>query len=104
MLNVGQNKKYCNLSNTKMENNNEFEKVVMKNPTRYYFDDINRIQSFDFRNIFENIYDVTYKPFHIVFNKVLLDPEKYDAIFNKIRYLIGLKRSTTFLLLCKNQH
>ena len=51
MLNVGQNKKYCNLSNTKMENNNEFEKVIIKNPTRYYFDDINRIQSFDFDNI-----------------------------------------------------
>ena len=51
MLNIGQNKKYCNLGNTKMESNNEFEKFVVKNPRRYYFDEINRIQSFDFDNI-----------------------------------------------------
>ena len=34
-----------------MEINNEFKKMDIKNRTRYYFDDIIRIEDFNFDNI-----------------------------------------------------
>ena len=36
---------------------------------------------------------------------VLLGPEKYDAIYNRIRYLISLRGGITyfFTIFCKNQ-
>ena len=62
------------------------------------------------------IYYVSYKtlfdakPLHIIFDKangfrdyyrtkylVLVGPEKYNAIYDRIRYLIGLKRGTTYV-------
>ena len=52
------------------------------------------------------VYDISYKTLHIRFDKlhgfigvyhetiylVIFGPEKYDAIYNRIRYLIGVKR------------
>ena len=54
------------------------------------------------------------KPFNIRFNKIdgfiryslLFGPETYDAIYNRIRYLISLKSGITYIflsLLPKNQ-
>ena len=91
----------------------------------YYFDGIIKIEDFDFDNILldekshENslIYDVSYKnligakPVRIMLDKVngfirdydgtkclvLFAPEKYDAIFDRIRYLIGLKSGVAYV-------
>ena len=99
--------------------NNEFEKVRIKNRTCYYFDDIIKLGDFDFSDILidekshENnlICYISYKtlivpkPMRIRFHQidgvikiygrtkylVLLGPEKYDAIYNRIRYLISLQ-------------
>ena len=99
--------------------NNECIKVRIKFYTCYYFDDIIKLEDFDFDNILidekshENILinDISYqtlivpKPLCIRFDKidgfirtyggtrylVLLGPEKYDAIYNRIRYFISLK-------------
>ena len=90
-----------------------------------YFDDIIKLEDFDFDNILtyekshENIliYDISYKtlivlkPLRIGFDKmdgfiriydgtrylVLLGPEKYGTIYNRIRYLISLKSSITYI-------
>ena len=114
--------------------NNEFKKVSIKIRMCYYFDDIIKLEDFDFDNILtyekshENIliYDISYKtlivlkPLRIGFDKmdgfiriydgtrylVLLGPEKYDSIYNRIRYPISLKTGITdehsFSLLCEN--
>ena len=98
--------------------NNELKKVRIKNCTCYYFDDIIKLEDFDLDNILidekshENIliYDISYKtligskPLRIRLDKidrfiriydetkylVLLGPEKYDVIYNRIRYLITI--------------
>ena len=110
-------------NNIKIENN-ELEKVGIKNPACCHFDKIIKIEDFDFDNILlekkscENIliYDVSHKalvstkPLHIMFDKVdmfirdydgpkylvLFNPEKYNSIYDKIRYLMGLKSSITY--------
>ena len=109
--------------------------VHIKSRASYYFDDIIKLEDFDFDNVLidekshENIliYDISYKTsigpkfLRIRFDKIdgfiriydgirylfLLGPEKYDAIYNRIRYLISLKRSITYIsfpLFCKNQN
>ena len=110
--------------------NNEFKKVLNKDRTCYYFDDIIQLEDFDFnilivKNAHENIliYDVSYtnrpKPLRIRFVKIegftrvydgtryltLFGSEKYDAIYNRIRYLISLKSGITYFLslFCKYQ-
>ena len=83
------------------------------------------LEDFDLNNILRNkksnenilIYDISYetligpKPFQIRFDKrdgffkvydeskylVLLGPEKNDTIYNRIRYLISLKSSVTYI-------
>ena len=103
--------------------NNEFKEVRIKNRTCYYFDVIIKLEDFDFDNILvdekshENIliYDISCKtlagpkPLRIRFDKidgyiriydgtrylVLLGPEKYDAIYNRIRYLVSLTSGIT---------
>ena len=93
--------------------NNEFKKVPVKNRTCSYFNDIIKLDEFDFDNIFigekshENtlIYDISYKtlidpkPLCIRFDKIdgftkifdgtryliLFGSEKYEAIYNRIR-------------------
>ena len=99
---------------------NELKKVYIKNRTCYYFDDIIKMKNFGFRNVlmdqksYENnfIYKISYEtliganPLHIRFDKVdrfirvhgwtrytlvLFILEKFDTIYNRIRYFIILK-------------
>ena len=90
---------------TKWNEEWEIKKACIKNCSCYYFDDIIKIENFDFENIllveksYETIllYVVSYKnlidakPLRIIFSKVdyvgtkylvLLGPEKDDAIFD----------------------
>ena len=104
--------------------NNEFNNIRIKNGTCYYFNDIIKLEEFDVdyalideksnKNIL--IYDIyktliEIKPLRIRFDKidwfiriydgtrclVLFGSEKYDAINNRIRYLISLKSSITYI-------
>ena len=103
------------------------KKVRIKNRMCYYFDDIIKLEDFHIDNILidekshENIlvYDILYKtsigtkPLRVRFDKIdgfirfydgityltLFGSEKYDAIYNRIRYLISLKSSSiTYIL------
>ena len=113
--------------------NNEFKKVHPKNRTYYFFKDIIELD-FDIDNTLMDeksqkntlIYDILYKnlieskSLRIRFDKIdgfiriydktryltLFGYEKYDSIYNRIRYLISLKSSITYVffsLLRKNQ-
>ena len=96
-----------------MESNDELEEIHIKNRAYCYFDNMIKIEDFDFDDIllneklYENIliYNISYKtltgpkPLRIRFNNldgfirvydgtkylVLFGPEKYDAIYNRIR-------------------
>ena len=91
----------------------------------YYFDDKIKLEDFDLDNILIDekshknilIYGISYKtliasnPFWIRFDKIdgiiriydgtryltLFDTKKYDAIYDRIRYLINLKSSITYI-------
>ena len=104
-------------------------KNCIKNCTCYYFDEIIKIEGFDFDNIlldersYKNILIygiwcknlIGAKPLRIMFNKVdefirvydgtrylvLFGPEKYDAIYNRIKYVISQKNGITFVF-CHN--
>ena len=106
--------------------NNEFKKVRIKNCTCYCFDDTIKLEDFDLDDIlideesYENvlIYDISYKtligvkPLQIRFNKIdgiiriydrsryltLFGTKEYDAIYDKIRYLIGIKSGITCII------
>ena len=106
-----------------MESNNELKEIDVKNSGRYYFNDIIKMEGFDFNNIVLDekshrnilLYCISYKnlidakPLDVKFNKadgfirvyngvrylVLLGPEKYDAICNRITYLICQKSGIT---------
>ena len=110
-----------------MESNDELKEMYIKNCIWYYFSDIIKTEDFDFDIIlineksYENIlfYDISYKtligakPLCIRLDKVdrfirvydgtrylvLFRPEKYDAIFNRIRYLISQKSGIIMLYL-----
>ena len=97
-----------------MKNNNELKETNIKQFTCYHFDDTVNINDIDLNNIlideksYENIliYDVSYKtlynvkPLRIIFNKVdeyikkmtklnkfvLFQSEKYERLFERIRY------------------
>ena len=94
-----------------MESNDELKEIDIKHCACYYSDDI-RVGDFGFNNVllssklFENtlIYDISYKTFvsaralGISFDKVdgiryllLFGPERYDAIYDRVRYLINKK-------------
>ena len=103
-----------------------FKKLVL-NIVCYYFDDIVIFEYFDFDNIlideksYKNIliYKILYrtligpKSLRIRFNKidgfirvydgtrylVLFGPEKYDVIYNRIRYMISQKSVITYVTL-----
>ena len=107
--------------------NNEFEKDRVKNRTRYYFHDIIKLklEDFDLDNILIDkksrhqifIYDISYKTligpkplwvkvikidgFIRIFdgnkNSKLFVSEICDAIYNRIRYLLNLKKSITYI-------
>ena len=104
--------------------NNEFLKVRFKNRTGYYFDDKIKFEHFDYVNSLIDeksqqnilIYDILHKdligakPFRTKYNQVdgcirvydgskylvLFGLEKYDAIYNRIRYLISQKSGITY--------
>ena len=96
--------------------NNEFKKVRIKNRKLENFDlDNTLIDEKSHENIL--IYDISCKtlidskPLRIRFDKidglirisngskylVLLGPKKYDAIYDRIRYLINLKSGITYI-------
>ena len=106
-----------------MWSTDELKEVIIKNRTRYYFDDIIKIGDFHFNNILIDekscknilVYDFSYKtlsgskPLRTRFDEVdgfirvydgirysvLFAPEKHDAIYNKTRYLINQKCGIT---------
>ena len=101
--------------------NNKFKNVCMC----YYFDGIIKLEGFDIDNILIDkklhkdilIYDVSGKtlidpkPLHIRFNKIdefiriydgtryltLFGSEKYDVVYDRIRYHIGIKSGITYI-------
>ena len=103
--------------------NNEFNKVCIKNRTCYYFDEIIKLGDFDLDNVLIDekshknvlIDDILYKtlidPKHlrIRFDKMdgfiydgtryltLLVSEKYDVTYDRIRYLTSLKSDITYI-------
>ena len=100
------------------------QKKFTKNCTCYYFDDIVKIEDFNFDNYLIDkksnknilVYDISYKtlfsskPLRIRFDEVdgiirvyarirylvLFVPEKYHAIYNRIRCLISQKSNITY--------
>ena len=126
MQNIDLNKKvHCCTKNMKTENN-DFERVSIKNRTCYYFHDITKIKDFDFDNVlinsklYENIltYNISYKtltgskPLRIRFDKVsgfirvydgnkyltFFGTEKYNVIYNRIIYHIGIKSGIKYVI------
>ena len=77
--------------------NNEFYKVCIKNRTYYYFDDIIKLEDFDFNNILTDekshknilIYGISYKTL-IVSKPLRIRLDKIDGfirIYNTTKYL-----------------
>ena len=76
-----------------MESNDELKEIDIKNRTRYYFDDIMKVEDIDFDNIlldeksYENtlVYNILYKTFmgaksfRIKFDKVYGVSKMYDG-------------------------
>ena len=109
-----------------MESNDELKEIDINNRAYCYFDDIIKIEDFDFDNILVNkksykdilVYDMSYKtlidvkPLRNTFDKVdrfirvdggtrylvLLRTEKYDATFNRITYLVSQKSGITYII------
>ena len=109
-----------------MDSNDELKEIDVKNRTCYYFDGIIKIEDFNLDNVlsnekFENIlvYNISYKtfidvnkPLRITFDKivgfirvynetrylVLFGSEKYDFIYNRIRYLLGVQSGITYVI------
>ena len=106
-----------------MENKDELKEINIKSRTCctfYYFDDKIRLRDFSYNNIlldeksYENIsfYKILLKnfmgvkPLGIWFDKihdgirylVLFGPERNDAIYNRIRFLISEKRGITDII------
>ena len=109
-----------------MESKDELKETDMKDRICYYFNDIMRVIDIDFSDIlldeksYENIliYDISYKTFigakplrirfdeidrfiknyHGIIYLVLFGPERYDVIYNRIRYLISKKSGITDII------
>ena len=109
-----------------MDNNHGLKETDIKNRTCCCFDDIIKLEDFDLVNIlideksYKNIliYNISYKtligakhlPIRVnkidVFIRVydgtrylvLLEGEKYDLIYNRIKYLIGVKSGITYVI------
>ena len=105
--------------------NNEIKKVSIKNRAYYYFDDVIKFEDFDLDNILIDekshknilVHDISYKnligskPLQIRLDRIdgiiriydgtrylkLFSTKKYDAIYDRIRYLISLKSSITYI-------
>ena len=108
------------------DSNDELNEVNIKNRTCYCFDDIIKIEDFNLDNIlidgksFENnlVYSISYKtlidakPLRVRFDKVdgfirvydgtryfvLFGSEKYDFIYNRTRYVIGVKSGIIYVI------
>ena len=108
-----------------MESKNKLKEIDIKNRTCYYFDDIIKIEDFDRDNILIDkkssekilVNNISYKnliaakPLHIRFNEmdgfirvhdetrylVSFRSEKYDSIYNSIRYFISVKSDITYI-------
>ena len=98
---------------------NEFKNVCIKNRTFFFFNDMMKLEDFDFDNTLIDersheyilIYDISYKTlvgsktlrircdevdgFNRIYDGTryltLFGSEKYDAMYDRIRYLISLK-------------
>ena len=109
-----------------MENNDKLKEIDIKNCTCYYFDDIIKIETFDFDKIlineksYENILVcniscislIDSKPLRVRFNKidgfirvydrsryfVLFGSETYNSIYDRIRYLASVKSGITYII------
>ena len=109
-----------------MDSNVELKEINIKNCTCYYFDDITKIEDFNLDNILIDgkscgnilVYNILYKilidakPLRIMFHKidgfirvydgtrylVLFGSEKYDFIYNRIRYFIGVKCNIAYVI------
>ena len=108
-----------------MDSNYEFKEIHIKNHTCYYFDDIIKSEDFNLYNTlideksYEKILDynisyknLTAKPLCMRFDEidgfiraydgtrylVLFGSEKYDSIYNRIRYLISVKSGITYTI------
>ena len=109
-----------------MRSNDKLKEIDIKNRMCYYFDDIIQIEDFDLDNILIGetsyeiilVYNISYKslidskPLSIRFNKidgfirvydgtrylVLIGSEKYDSIYDRIRYLINVKSVITYII------
>ena len=63
--------------------NNEFKEVCIKNRTCYYFDDIIKLEDFNFDNILIDVlYDISYK--------TLIGPKPLRVRFDKIHGFIRI--------------
>ena len=63
--------------------NNEFKEVCIKNRTCYYFDDIIKLEDFNFDNILiDLLYDISYK--------TLIGPKPLRIRFDKIQGFIRI--------------
>ena len=80
--------------------NNEFKKVIIKNCTSYYFDDIIKLEYFDLDNIL--IYEKSHENILIydISCKTLVDPKplhiRFDQIDGIIRIYDGIRYLTLF--------
>ena len=108
----------------KLNSNDELKEMILK-IVCYYFDDIIKIENFNLDNIlideksYENIlvYNISYKNLiakllRSIFDKidgfiraydgtrysVLFVSEKYDSIYNRIRYLMSVKSDITYVI------
>ena len=109
-----------------MESNDKLKEVDIKNCTCYYSDDIIKIEGFDLNHLltdeksYENIllHDISMKfvidskPLRIILEKidvfirvydgtrylVLFGSEKYDSIYNRIRYFVTVKSVITYII------
>ena len=69
-----------------MESNDKLKEINIKKHTYYYFKEVIKIEDFDFDKVdgFIRVHDGTR---HLG----LFGSQKYDSIYNRIRYLIGVK-------------
>ena len=119
-------KKIYPKNSLEIESNDELKEINIKNCSYHYFDDIIKIEDFDFDDILLNeksykhilVYKILYntliggKPLYIRFDKVdglirvyngkrylaLIRHEKYDVIYNRIRYLLSQKNGITYVV------
>ena len=92
-----------------MKRNDELKEIDIENRKCYYFDNIIKIEDFDLNNILidEKSYKhiLAYNISYYVLNPIkqmdllaLFGREKYNSIYNRIRYLISVKGGVTYII------